>query len=54
MLQGVCVILFPWLALIKVRLYPGMHDQLAYGEGIKDLQEIVEFVRIKIAEPCLY
>ena len=53
MSESVCEVFFADVALIVVGPDPGVHDQLAKGVVVEDLQKIVEFVRIIEAEPRL-
>ena len=54
MLYGIGEVFFSGLTLIEVRSDPGVDDQFAYGEIVKDIDEVVELVRVIVAEPGLY
>ena len=53
MFQRICVVFFSHIALIKIGSYPRMHDQFAYREAVKDIHQIVELIRIIVAETSL-
>ena len=52
MLQSVCEVFFTRFALIEICSYPGVNDEFTYREFVKDINEVIELLRILIAEPC--
>ena len=53
MLQSVCVVFPAGLAFIEIGSYPRVHDQLANRECIEDIYEVIELVRVIVAEARL-